>query len=372
MLIGDRAKYLGLIFGIMFSTFLMSQQISLFIGILARTANQITNVSEADIWVMDPRIRYIDEIEPMPDVDLLRVKSVEGVKWAVPFFKGNAVIRSPDSSMQQVIILGIDDASFVGRPLKMLYGHIEDLNQPDAMIMDKSGYEYIWPNEPIQVDRTVEINDRRVKLVGFCEASPPFLTFPIVYTKYTQALNLAARERKKMSFILVKADANQSPNTIATRIQNQTGLQALTTEQFKDRSINHYLTRTGIPINFGITVALGFIVGAAIAAQTFYIFVIENLRQFGALKAIGVANRQIVMMVLLQALIVTYVGFGLGIGLCSLFFYGTKDINALREINLLWQVVVGTGATVIIISLVSSLASIRKVLVIDPAIVFRG
>jgi putative ABC transport system permease protein len=136
--------------------------------------------------------------------------------------------------------------------------------------------------------------------------------------------------------------------------------------------VEHYLTRTGIPVNFGITVALGFIVGAAVAAQTFYIFVLENLRQFGALKAIGVTDRQILGMVLLQATVVAAIGYALGIGLCALFFESTNDLTALRGFVLHWQVVAGTAAAVLAIMVLSSIASIRRVFVLDPAVVFRG
>ena len=94
MLLGDRAKYLGLVFGISFATLLMSQQVSIFIGLMARTASQIIDVREADIWVMDPRVQYIDEIKPLPDKQLPRVRGVPGVEWAVPFFKGLGVVRA--------------------------------------------------------------------------------------------------------------------------------------------------------------------------------------------------------------------------------------------------------------------------------------
>ena len=78
ILLGDRAKYLGLIFGIAFSTMLMSNQISIFAGLMLRTAGQILDAREADIWVMDPRVEYVDEIEPMTDMQLGRVRGVEG------------------------------------------------------------------------------------------------------------------------------------------------------------------------------------------------------------------------------------------------------------------------------------------------------
>jgi putative ABC transport system permease protein len=175
-----------------------------------------------------------------------------------------------------------------------------------------------------------------------------------------------------LSFVLVKAENGVSPESLAQRIEAQTGLQALTWTQFAWRSVNYYLQRTGVPVNFGITVALGFIVGAAVAGQTFLIFVLENMRQFGALKAIGVTNRQILIMVLMQAAVVGAIGYGIGMGLCALFFEATANVTALRGFILPWQVVAGTGVAMLLIMIIASLASIRRVMVLDPAIVFRG
>ena len=369
---GDRAKYLGLVFGITFATLLMSQQVSIFIGLMARTASQIRDVREADIWVMDSQVQYIDEIKPLPDKQLTRVRGVHGVQWAAPFFKGLGVVRAPGGVMQQVILLGVDDATLAGQPPEMLAGRWEDLKQPDAMIMDRAGWEFIWPGEPYHLGRVIEINDRRVVIVGICEASAPFVTFPVVFTRYTEALKLAPGERNRMSFIIAKSAPGENAHRLTERIHAQTGLQAVTSKEFQWRSINYYLHRTGIPVNFGITVLLGFIVGAAVAGQTFFIFVLENLRQFGALKAVGVSNRQILGMVLLQAAVVAFIGFSLGVGLSAIFFESTNDIAALRGFELHWQVVAGTAIAVLVIMVISSFASIRKVLVLDPATVFRG
>ncbi len=372
MLLGDRAKYLGLIFGIGFATLLMSQQVSIFIGLMSRTASQILDVREPDVWVMHPRVKYIDEIEAMPEVELSRVRGVEGVAWAVPLYKGNAVIRSPEGLLQQVILMGLDDGSLVGRPPQILLGSLADLKRPNALMLDRAGHEFIWPGEPLRIGRVVEVNDRRVEIVAIAKASPPFVTFPVVYTRYSEALRFTPPQRNKLSFVVAKAAAGVGPAELARRIRARTGLQALTWSEFAWRSVRHYIERTGIPVNFGITVTLGFIVGAAVAAQTFYIFVLENLRQFGALKAIGVTDRQILGMVVLQALVVGGLGYAIGIGLCALFFWATSDVTALLGFVLRWQVMAGTGVAVAAIMLLSSLASIRKVFVLDPAVVFRG
>ena len=132
------------------------------------------------------------------------------------------------------------------------------------------------------------------------------------------------------------------------------------------------LAKTGILPNFGITIALGFIVGTAIAGQTFYLFTLENLKQFGALKAMGVSNRRLTGMVLLQASVVGLIGYGLGMGMTAAFFESTSTVTALAGFYLPWQVAVLAAVAVALIIVLASLLSLRKVLVLEPAVVFRG
>jgi putative ABC transport system permease protein len=269
MLLGDRAKYFGLIFGLAFSTMLMSNQVSIFTGLMERTASQILDAREADIWVMDPRVEYVDEIEPMTDSQLGRVRGVDGVGWAVPFYKGLTVAHTRDGQLQQVILLGVDDATLIGVAPRKVLGSVENLKQPDAMIIDRAGFEFLWPGEKLALGKAIEINDHRAVIVGIVDASAPFTTFPVVYTKYSSAMNYIGRMRKQMSFILVHAQPGAEPLALARRITDETGLKALTWQEFSFATINHYLKRTGIPVKFGITVALGFIVGAARLAKPF-------------------------------------------------------------------------------------------------------
>jgi len=372
MLMGDRSKYLGLIFGVSFATLLMAQQISVFAGIMRRTGSQILDVRDADIWVMDNKTRYIDEVPGLPDGSLQRVRGVPGVDWAVKLYKGQVRARLADGNFRNVILFGLDDATLVGGPTEMVAGSLGDLRQPDAVIVDQAGYEYMWPGEPIRLGRTFEMNDRRVVLVGVCKASPPFTTLPVLYTRYSQAARLVPRERNLMSFILVKPQPGLPAEEVCRRIQEQTGLLAQTQEQFFWQTIRYFLSSTGIPVNFGITITLGFLIGVAIAGQTFYLFTVENLRQFGALKAMGVNNRRIVGMILLQALVVGAIGYSIGIGLTAAFFESTSHLTHLAGLHLFWEVMAGSGAAVVLIVVLASLLSIRRVLVLEPAVVFRG
>jgi putative ABC transport system permease protein len=372
MLIGNRVKYLGIVFGVVFAALLIAQQSSIFCGLMSLTVSQVRDVEGPDIWVMDKNVQFVDDIKPLADTELFRVKSVPGVAWAVRFYKGVVRARLQEGTYEQLILIGLDDATLVGAPERVFMGSIADLRKPDAVIMDEAGYRRIWPGQPFRLGRVFEMNDRRAVLVGITKASRTFQSFPIVYTRYSQAVLFAPPERKVLSFVLAEADAGVEPDEVCRRIEERTGLQALTKQRLVWKTIRYYLEKTGIPVNFATTVLLGFVVGTAIAGQTFYLFTVENIRQFGALKAMGTSNWTILLMVLSQALQVGVVGYGVGVGLAALFgFAATRGVSRL-SFFMPWEVMAMTGVAVFVIVLLASLLSIRKVLVVDPAIVFRG
>lgn len=372
MLMHDRAKYLGLVFAIAFASMLMAHQTSIFVSLMRRTTSQIQDVKDAQVWVLDPRVQYIDEVEPLPASALERVRSVSGVAWAAPLFKGAARARSGTGEFQVVLLLGIDDQSLVGGPRDLVLGSLDDLRRPDAVVLDDAGWSYMFPGRPFELGRTLEMNDRRAVVVGICRCSPPFQTVPVAYTRYSQAVRFVGRERKTLSFVVARAADGTSLDALCGRIQEATGLLALTRDQFAWRTIRYYLTHTGIPVNFGITVTLAFIVGTVVAGQTFYLFTIENLKQFGALKAIGLTNGQLARMIVLQAIVVGLLGYALGVTGAAAFFEVTKDVSHLRGFFMPWQIMVGTGVAVVVIVTLASLLSLRRVVVLEPAVVFRG
>jgi putative ABC transport system permease protein len=371
MMTGDRAKYLGLVFGVTFATLLMTQQVSVFLGVMNRTASVIVDVHDAEIWVMDNKVRQIDEVPGRPDMNLYQVRGVPGVAWAVKFYKGTVRARLEDGGYRALVLIGLDDDTLVGAPKEMIVGDLADLNRPDAVIVDKAGYEYMWPDEPYLLGREFQLNDHRAVLVGVCKASPPFQTFPILYSRYSVASGFVPKERNLMSYILAQPAPGQDAREVCRRIEEQTGLQALTQDQFYWKTLDYFLVATGIPVNFGITILLGFVVGAAISGQTFYLFTVENLKQFGCLKAMGVSNLRIVGMILVQALVVGVLGYGLGLGLTAIYFQATSPMTHLAGMHVTWQAAVGVAIAIMMIIIMTALFCIRKVLVLEPAVVFR-
>ncbi len=378
MLMGDRGKYLGLIMGLTFAALLITQQSSIFTGLMTRTYSFINDLSQPDIWVMDPKVQYIDDVKPLQDTELLRVRGVTGVEWAVPLYKGLLKARLEDGNFQIVNVLGLDDATLIGGPPIMIEGSLSDLRSQDAIIVNDVGASTRLAKKskepggkliPLEVGDVLEINDRRAVVVGICRVSRTFQSQPVIYTTYNRATTFAPRERKLLSFILVKGADGLDPKGLAEQIAQNTGLAAYTAQEFKDLTFDFYMKSTGIPINFGIAVMLGFFIGTAIAGQTFYNFTLENLRYFGTLKAMGTTNAVLLRMIILQALVVGAQGFGLGIGGAALFGYLMRGTQL--AFRLVPEILILAGGAIALIVIFSALISIRKVMKLEPAIVFK-
>jgi putative ABC transport system permease protein len=377
MLMGDRGKYLGIVMGLTFASLIMTQQPAIFLGLMTRSYSFISDVGLPDIWVMDPKVQFIDDIKPMQDTELYRVRGVAGVAWAVPLYKGLIKARLQDGTFQTCNLIGLDDATLIGGPPEILSGRLEDLRRSDGVIVDVEGaitkLAKASPASkpvPLAIGDTLELNDRRAIVVGIAKTTRTFQSQPVLYTTYNRALLYAPKERKLLSFVLVKAKPEQNALELTRRIQETTGLAAYTQKQFQTLTYDYFMKNTGIPINFGISVALGFIVGAAIAGQTFYNFTLENLRQFGVLKAMGASNGVLLRMILLQAMLVGSIGYGMGVGLTALFGFSMR--NTILAFKFPWQLLVFSGAGVTLICMFAALLSIRKVIKLEPAVVFKG
>jgi len=371
MLTGDRVKYLGLIFGVAFSTLLIAQQMSIFVSLVLRGAAPVYEVGPADIWVMDPAGRTVEITLPLPDTALGRVRGVAGVAWAAPYISAVATVRTADGAVEPVTVVGVDDATLVGLPDRIVAGSRAGLAEPDAVFVDAIGATRLFPDGEVLGGR-LELNDHRAVVRGIVDVVPGFTGSIILYTRYSNALDYVPGTRNRMSFVVARAAPGRDPAAVAAAITRQTGLRARTATEFAGDGIDYIIERTGIPINFGITVALGFVVGIAIVGLTFSLFIRDNIRQFGALKAIGVSNATIRRMVAAQAGLTGLVGYGLGIGMAAAFIaIGGATSPDFKGFFMPWQVPVIAAVTVATMMLMTGMLSLRTVLKADPAEVFR-
>ncbi|HMO01382.1 MAG TPA: FtsX-like permease family protein [Oligoflexia bacterium] len=379
MLVGNGSKYLAMIIGVVFASLVITQQLSIFCGLMSRTFGFLSDTPEPDLWVMEPKVQFVDDIKPMAISRLWQVKGIDGVEWAVPLYKGIVRVRLEGGTFQNSNLIGIDDATLIGGPARMLNGTLADLRRADGIIVDQAGASKKLARLATESGRSVlipasigdqlEINDQRGVIVGVARVTRTFQSQPVIYTTFSRATRYAPAERKQLSFILVGLQAGADKTLIKKQIAEKLGLAAYTTDEFKDLSLLYFLRNTGIPINFGIAVLLAFLVGVAIVGQSFYSFTLDNLRYFGTLRAMGASNFLLLQMMALQAAVVGSVGFGIGSGIGSLFYYVSR--NSELAFRMPWQVPFIAASAVVIISLLAALLSLRKIATLEPAMVFR-
>ncbi len=369
MLFGDRAKYLMLLCGLTFAVMLIVQQGSIFWGLMIWSQSSVSNLN-VPIWVTDPGIAQVDEVKPIADTAVDRVRSVPGVEWAVPLYKGLLRARLSNGDYHQITLTGLESSTLIGRPAEVLEGRFEDVLQPDAVVLDQWAVERMGGPNVITIGTVFELNDKLARVVAIAKTQKSFTNIPVVYTTYERAIRYVPRERRTLSYVLAKAKDGIPVADVIKRIHEQTGLGAFTAEEFGWKTIGWVLKNTGIGINFGTTILLGFIVGMAIAGQTFYLFTVENLRQFGALKAMGASTFTLARMILLQAFTVGLTGYGVGVGLATVFGFLTARSGGLPFIET-WQLLLLVLVALLAICTFSALISIIKLVRLEPAIVFR-
>jgi putative ABC transport system permease protein len=368
LLVNDKAKFTALLVGITFAVFLMVMMTSMFAGILNHASATVINVG-ASMWVMDRSVDTVANSIGMPDFVLDEVRSMRGVKYAVPLYSGSALLKLASGRYQGANIVGLDDTSLLGRP-ELLQGKIEDIYGENAFIAVNDS-EFPKLDHP-HMGSEFELNDHRAVIVGIAKVTTSGLFgVPTLYTTYHRAIQYIPNPRFTISYVLVEPKSPGDIDQIKAQVQ-AAGYRALTKDEFIAKISDFYKYQTGVGTNILIMTVVSFIIGLSISGQTFYTFILENLDKFGALKAIGAKNHELISMILFQSAFTGLTGYGLGIGLCTLMVICAKwrlpsYASVLTFLNLGLAFVM-----VVIIAAVSSYFGVRRVLKIEPFDIFRG
>jgi len=375
MLMGDRLKYYGLIAGIAFATMLILQQSSILVGFTKQTGAFIRDTAQADLWIMDPQVRFSQDRVPVRETTVQLARGVAGVEWAVPLYQGFLRGNMPDGTRFTMILVGLDDATLTGGPPQIVRGQLSDLRRDKAVFIqaDKPEKKLMMKRtggRPLAFGDRFSINDNEAVVMGTYRARESFFWEPVIYTTYTRALSYAPPERNALAYVLVKVQPGRDVQAVKKALEQKTGLSVRTNDEFIAMTADYILNTTGILVNFGLAVALGVMIGSLVAGQTFYNFTLDNLRHYGALKAMGVSNGRLVLMVLLQAGTVAVLGYSIGAGLGS----GMGWIVASQGLafSMPWQIPAFAFTAITLVCGLAAWLSLRRVFALEPAVVFKG
>jgi len=368
LLVNDKAKFTALLFGITFAVFLMMFVTSMLIGVLNHASATVINIGST-MWVMDPAVQTVANSVGIPDYLLDAVRSMQGVKYAVPLYSGGGLVKLPDGTYQSVNVIGLDDTSLVGRP-ELIEGKIKDIYAESAFVAVHDA-EYAKLQNP-KIGSQLELNDHRAVIVGIARVTTSGLYgTPTLYTTYERAVQFLPNPRYTITYVLVEPKSAADVRKIKQQVA-ALGYLALTKEEFMQRTADFFIYQTGGGTNMLIMTTISFIVGLSISGQTFYTFILENLERFGALKAIGTKSRDLVGMILFQATFTAFTGYGLGVGLSSLLIWLARLRLPSYAAMVTYANLALGFAMVVVIAAISSYVGIRRVLQIEPFDIFRG
>jgi putative ABC transport system permease protein len=368
LLVNDKGKFAALLMGITFSVFLMIQMTSMFAGMMRKASATVTNTG-AKAWVFDRAVTNVSSAIPMPDYMLDVVRSIDGVRYAVPLYSGAGLVRLRSGAYQPVTVLGLDDTSLYGRP-ELIEGKIEDIYAENGFVVVKD--EEFEKLENPTMGTEFEINDNRGVIVGIAKVPASGLFgIPTLYTTFNRAVQYIPSMRYTISYILVEPTSPAAIPHIRDEV-NKLGYDLHTEQGFIERITQWYMYHTGMGTNLVLMTAISFIVGLSISGQAFYTFTLENLEKFGALKAIGAKGHELVLMLLFQATLTALCGYGLGIGLCATLIALAKlRVPDYASVITYGNLLLALGM-VLVIAAVSGYLAVRKVLKIEPFDIFRS
>lgn len=389
MLMADRPKYTGLLLGIAFTAFLVTFAASYFSGFMTRGFALIAENSATDVWVMDAAVDSVEQTINLPDSALDRIRSIEGVRYAVPLALGTVNVRFPNGRFQSFQVIGVDAATLTGAPLLKDGSIPVMLRAPDAAIVDSGGTfgklitpvlkSDQWPSDGAHLNAQMRdlvvgdellVNDQRIHVVGISATLPRFPPRPLLYMSYLNAASILTQERHLTTFVLVNAQSGLAPDTLAQRIQQRTGLRALSARDFKEETVRWYLVNSEDVGDMAAMLVLAMTVGFGVTGILLYMFTYENLKQYAVLNVMGATTRVLLKMIFVQTGICTLIGTGIGIGLCGLA--GELVANAGYPFRMMWFTPLVGIVGVLTVSLTAAVISARPVLKLQPAVVFAA
>lgn len=363
----DKAKSIGVIVGILISTFLIGQQLGVFFfltGLMGALARDV----KADIWVVQDKTDNVNQLGKIDVRNLRAVQSINGVKEAFPLVISGAACNFANGESGAITLLGVD-ASHINALLskKIIAGNIADLQLDGAVSAEFFEEKNLGKN--IKIGTNFEVNGKRaffaLQTKGFRGFGSSFCVTTIERARFfsNQSVN-------NISAVLVNVDTLKNADAIVAHINNNIkGVRAWTSEKLAITSVKKILTSSGIALSTGTLIVFALISGFFIIGLTMYSSALDRLKDYGTLKAIGAPNTYITKLILTQAFVFSVVGFLIGMLFLEGFRIGVAKSGLIFSFSPL--VLLGMFTTIGLISLGGASFALSRIRSVEPATVFR-
>jgi putative ABC transport system permease protein len=365
MMIHDKMKLAGTLIGVVFAVLLSNQQAATFLGLLQRNV-MFVDAAGADLWIMPGQTEVLQAGKFLSDSAVNEARVAPGVAWAEPILLGGATISLPGGGSEPATVIGARYPGWHGGPFNVVAGSADALTQPDAMIFEDSDRAKFGG---LNLGSVREVSGHRVEVVGFTWGLVPFGP-SFAFAEFDLARELLHAASDQETFVLIGvapgADVEAVRREVASRVPSA---RVVTKAEFRRSIMSYVIWKTGVGITLGTSTTVGLLVGFIIVALMMFSAVVDNLREFGTLKAIGATTFDLVRLLWMQAVLYGVVGAFIGLTIVS------QVANLARSPQLAMQLPPALLGTTVLVAIgmcvvASTLAALR-VRAVEPAMVFR-
>lgn len=369
----DKPKSIGVVVGIVISTFLIGQQIGVLLFLTGLMGGLINNsdTEKYQILVVDKITINANELAKLDERLVREVRSIDGVESSFPVVASGAVATFETGKEAPVTIIGSDAPYFVAGPKrgKIEKGNLEDLIREDAVSADF--FDASTFNHPTDVGTKLEINGKRA-FISLQTKDARGFGGAYFFTTLSKARYYCNFPEDKVSAIAVSVKNGYPVEKVRDNINKTlTRVRAWRSEDLKSSSVMFIVISSNIGTSIGSLVIFAIISGFFIIGLTLYSSAMDRIKDYGTLKAIGATNGYVTKLILTQSLMFAVFGFGIAWLLLAGFRAGVANSGLIITLSPL--LLLGLFLTTFFISVGSAFFfSIRTINNVEPASVFRG
>lgn len=365
MMFHDWLKMAGTMLGVVFAVVLSNQQLGTFMGLVYKNIMFVNNTT-AELWIVPPGAETVQGGKVVPYSDILAARTTPGVAAAEPLVFATATVALPGGGSEPVNLVGASYPGYLGGPWNLVAGDSRVLNRPDTMIFEDSERETLGG---LNLGSVREVNGRKVTVGGFTWGLIPFGP-SYAFADYELARELTKLPRDRANFGLIKLEPGADPDAVKKAVgERLSGSGVFTQPEFRRSIVKNVLTKTPIGITFGTSTLFGLIVGFVIVSLSMFSAVVDNIREFGTLKAIGATNFDLGMLLFVQSVLYGVLGSIVGLFLVSRMAIGIR--SAKLALNLPPQLTIGTVVVMVFMCVMASGLALLRLRKVEPAMVFR-
>lgn len=369
MMFHDKPKLVGTTLGVVFAVVLSAQQLGILFGLLQKNTMFVDNAG-AEIWITPPGTNQLQPGKRLSEAILIQARTTPGVAVASPLVYGTGSIQRPWGGSEPVTIVGLDlptsaSGPWLGGPWNIVAGDRRALAFPNAGFFEDARREKMGN---VNLGSVREVNGFEISAVGFSWGLLPFGP-PYSFFEAKLARSLLGVGPEEQNFVLVQVSPGEAPAAVAQRLQERLPeTRVMTREQFHDAIVATLLGEQ-LGITFGTSTAFGLLIGFIIVALSMFSSVLDNIKEFGTLKAIGATNGDLSRLLVVQSILYAVLGSFIGLGMVGFASEGIRSANLAMIVPL--PLIIATPLVMIGLCVIASFLALRRVRKLEPGMVFR-